>query len=379
MKSSNHQSQPKATKSHSPKQPVQFEQNQPADQTTATDQDNLAKEIDFFHPHDSFFRSYFKDPQVFTSLVQAVVPQEVSNTLDFSTLSFDSDTFVGIDYRNHFSDLVATVMTKVESSESNTTPTTPVKIYLLAEHKSYNDPKALLQLLRYKLELWEKETKDQYSRPLTPVIPILFHHGPAKEVHSEFTQLFEPLVDQSLLNYIPKFTVGLMNVTAMGEEEFPPDPKLSLALWSFKYAKTQAKKVVQKIATIAENLGKLQEFGTQVDQVGMYIIAVSPLTYDQYLDMINEYLENEITRKELMFRPNTMIAKEAKRHHEIGLQEGFQQGKSQGLAEGVKQGMEQGIEKGASQQQEQVIENMRKKGFSDQEITEITGIKINQD
>ena len=115
-------------------------------------------------------------------------------------------------------------------------------------------------------------------------------------------------------------------------------------------------------------------------------------------DMINEYLENEITRKELMFRPNTMIAKEAKRHHEIGLQEGlqegFQQGKSLGLEEGVKQGMEQGIEKGieqgmeqgiekgiekgASQKQEQVIENMRKKGFSDQEITEITGIKVDQ-
>jgi len=95
-----------------------------------------------------------------------------------------------------------------------------------------------------------------------PVIPILFHHGPSKEVLSEFSQLFEPLVDPAFLPYIPKFTVGLMNVTVLGEEDFPPDPKLSLALWGFKYAKTQAKKVVQKIAVISEEISKVFEISS---------------------------------------------------------------------------------------------------------------------
>jgi len=139
--------------------------NQSGHQTNTKEEpkDPPHHELDYFHPHDSFFRSYFKDPQVFTSLVQAVVPSEVADLLDFATLSFDPDTFVSIDYRNHFSDLVATVLTK-----TTTKAETPVKIYLLAEHKSYKDRKALLQMARYQLELWEKESKDSPSNPLTP-------------------------------------------------------------------------------------------------------------------------------------------------------------------------------------------------------------------
>ena len=366
-------------------QPNQTAQSKTPDHSNSKDQQS--PDLDFFHPHDSFFRSYFKDPQVFISLVQAVVPHQVSDLLDFSTLSFDPDTFVGIDYRNHFSDLVATVKTKgtghtgtptgaVTGTPSETPTGTPVKIYLLAEHKSYNDPKALLQMARYQLELWEREAKDQPSKPLSPVIPILFHHGPTKEVRSEFPQLFEPLVDPALLPYIPKFVVGLMNVTVMGEDDFPPDPKLSLALWSFKYARTQTKKVIQKIATMLNNITKLQDLGIQIDQVELYITAVSPLTYGEYLDIMNKYLENEIIRKELMFRPNTMIAKEAKRHHEMGLHEGYQRGIEQGIERGIEQGIEQGIERGVIQNQQQIVESMRKKGFSDQEISEIIGIDL---
>jgi predicted transposase YdaD len=362
-------------------QPNQNDQSKTPDSSISPDQQG--PDLDFFHPHDSFFRSYFKDPQVFTSLVQAVVPHQVSNLIDFSTLSFDPDTFVGIDYRNHFSDLVATVMTKgtghTETPIGTMTgaPTgTLVKIYLLAEHKSYNDPKALLQMARYQLELWEKEAKDQSSKPLSPVIPILFHHGPAREVRSEFAQLFEPLVDPALLPYIPKFIVGLMNVTVLGEDDFPPDPKLSLALWSFKYARTQTKKVILKIATMLNNITKLQDLGIQIDQVELYITSVSPLTYGEYLDTMNKYLENEIIRKELMFRPNTMIAKEAKRHHEMGLQEGYQRGIEQGIERGIEKGIEQGLEQGVIQTQQQIVESMRKKGFSDQEISEITEINI---
>jgi predicted transposase/invertase (TIGR01784 family) len=71
-----------------------------------------------------------------------------------------------------------------------------------------------------------------------------------------------------------------------------------------------------------------------------------------------------------MFRPNTMIANEAKRHPEIGLQEGFQQG--------IEQGIEKGKATGVHQSQKLVIDHMRKKGFSDQEIFEITGINVQQ-
>jgi hypothetical protein len=75
--------------------------------------------------------------------------------LDFSKLSPDATSYISDEYKESLSDIVVKCRTKAEG--------TPVDIYILFEHKSYQDKKILLQLLRYMHLMWEKDS-DEKSR-----------------------------------------------------------------------------------------------------------------------------------------------------------------------------------------------------------------------
>ena len=59
-------------------------------------------------------------------------------------------------------------------------PPIPKKLflYLLLEHKSYADPLAVFQLLRYMVRIWEKHcTEHPKEVKLPPVYPMIIYHG----------------------------------------------------------------------------------------------------------------------------------------------------------------------------------------------------------
>lgn len=115
------------------------------------------------HRHDAFFKSYFGKPETLSELIQATFPESVTSLLDLSTLTVETDSYIDQELQAHFSDLCASV---------NTTQG-PLRVYVLVEHKTYHDPLALLQILRYMVQVWSR----QNSLPLTPILPLLFYHG----------------------------------------------------------------------------------------------------------------------------------------------------------------------------------------------------------
>jgi hypothetical protein len=305
-----------------------------------------------------------------------------STLLDFSTLSFESDTYVDKQFRSHFSDLVATVMVKSSTvqdgdSSNQATPVAmdsqykTIKIYLLAEHKSYDDSKALLQISRYQHQLWEKDSKNNPSGYLTPVISILFHHGKSKLVPVSFHELFDPEFLQVFEEYLPMFNVALINLTALGIEEFPADPTLAMAYWSMKYGRTQLKKVLEQLVSIWQGWEKLEDIDQYRDEVMEYLTTMNDLTMEEFVSIMETTLNEQLIREEFMFRPNTLLARHAKEHYEKGIQKGEQIGIEKGIQKGKQLGIEQGIEIGITKAQQKIIQNLKEKGLTEEEIEEM--------
>lgn len=75
-------------------------------------------------------------------------------------------------------------------------------VYVLLEHKSYVERFAALQLLRYKVEIWEQAhaeakaaanpQKRSAVRKLPPIFPLIVYHGTRKwQIAQQFADLVE--------------------------------------------------------------------------------------------------------------------------------------------------------------------------------------------
>ena len=88
---------------------------------------------------------------------------------------------------------------------------------LLLEHKSAVPKFPHLQLLRYMLELWEKEASEKENTVLRPVIPIIVYHGKRGWKKKPFYDSF-PIISESLKVFIPNFDFLLTNLQDWTDE-----------------------------------------------------------------------------------------------------------------------------------------------------------------
>ena len=129
------------------------------------------------NPHDVFFRSFFSHTDTMQALLQHILPPDLRREMDLNSLEIEPVSYLDKQGRSHYADLSASIAL----SDSK------LRIYILYEHKSWRDEKALLQLLRYKQMVWQKD-----EGPLTPILPVLFYHGPHGRMPERFSQLFHP-------------------------------------------------------------------------------------------------------------------------------------------------------------------------------------------
>jgi len=146
------------------------------------------------HPHDHFVREFLGNTRYAREFLSAVLPAELSASLDWAGLHGEPATFIDENLREQHSDLLFSVPER--GGEPN-------QIYLLFEHKSALDPRLLRQLLGYLARLYATQTQP------APVIPLVFYHGAT--AHPVERRLIEELglsPDRQLRYqaYIPHFT-----------------------------------------------------------------------------------------------------------------------------------------------------------------------------
>ena len=83
----------------------------------------------------------------------------------------------------------------------------------------------------------------------------------------------------------------------------------------------------------------------------------------ELINLIKKYVNDEETQEKLN-----------KWDIQIATEKSYEEGKEKGMAEGLEQGIKQGIEKN----QNEIIKNMLKKGLSDKDISEFTGLPLKE-
>lgn len=134
----------------------------------------MAKSV---HPHDEFFKLQMSKPEVATDFFKQRLPAHIVESLDFSTLKLEKESFADgaadILYSTRFGDKKA-------------------YLYMLCEHKSYPDRALPLQMARYVIQIMSNHVK-KYKLPVPIVIPLCIYHG--KETPYPYTLDFFELFD----------------------------------------------------------------------------------------------------------------------------------------------------------------------------------------
>ena len=176
-------------------------------------------------PHDRFFKAVFGRTEVAAEFLARYLPAEVAATVDWTTLRAEKETFLDPQLTQHPADLLYAVT--LRGGEAG-------YVYLLFEHKSYVEARINLDLLRYRVRIWEQWLQDGNSGLLPVIIPVAFYHGAARwGVKRQFA---ETVMDaQGLQRYVPVCEYHLVDLSAYRDEELRGAVLLQVALWTLKY------------------------------------------------------------------------------------------------------------------------------------------------
>lgn len=155
---------------------------------TSTDQEQLK------NPHDRFLKRTLEDIQKVEGTLEGILPPELFDRLNLSSLQKEDTSYIDNKLKQFFSDIVYSCRTKDDIT---------LKITFLFEHKSYPPKYPHLQLLRYMLEVWDREAKK--DQPLSLVLPILIYHGKEAWTYRQFRTYFGGNLDEELSVFAPLF------------------------------------------------------------------------------------------------------------------------------------------------------------------------------
>ena len=175
---------------------------------------------DIHHPHDHMVHSVLRDPTEATSFLQAYLPQDVSQGLNWATLRLHDRSFVDEDLRESESDFLYEIE-RVLGEES-------VMLYILVEHQSTPDRWIRFRLLKYCCRIWDVNLAERPTpSELRPIVPLVFYQGERTWSYStEFADLFAASVRD--WPGVPRFSHGLIDQSGMRPEEVQGELKTRL-------------------------------------------------------------------------------------------------------------------------------------------------------
>lgn len=120
--------------------------------------------------HDALFALVFGTAEQAAELLRCHLPASTAAAMDWSSLRRVEASFVGRDLTKRHADLLFTVLMGGR----------PVLLHVILEHKSGSDRFTVLQLLRYRVRVWDRWQQDHpESTALPPVLTLVVHHGAA--------------------------------------------------------------------------------------------------------------------------------------------------------------------------------------------------------
>ncbi len=317
--------------------------------------DNKEKELNT--PHDGAFREFFSRRDVATSFLQENLPFSIAQHLDYDTLIISKDTFIDKHLVRSHSDLLYQINYK----------THPLMLYLLFEHKSFQDKQTAFQILKYMIRIWELYQKQNETGGTLPaILPLVIYHGKSKwEIDNRFRSLFD--IPKELNPYVPDFEYLVHDISHLPDEEIKGSVLLKMILMTFKYIYTpELNHRVKDIFAMYDELSSKTEALEYVEVLARYIAAQS--------EIITPKVFQDALPKNINQRGDFMATL---------LQRWTQEAKQEGIQEGVLIGKEEGKKDGIEEMVKNALMNRVPidtiKGFSHMPVEQILEIQSQLD
>lgn len=229
--------------------------------------------------HDTLFRYTMSHRAVAADFLCHYLPADVTSQLRLDTLTIAKDTFVAPDQREHYSDLLYTVLLQGDK---------PGFVYFLFEHKSQPDRFVALQILRYMVEIWELHRKQHKSTQTLPlIIPIVVYHGKRRRNVSRLVDLIDlPALANNA--YAPCFELAFYDFSPASEEKIKGVIALRLMLTCFR-----AKNNPTTVEHVMEIFGLLSKLDNT--ETSMRWIEVIATYLFQTMDIERNVMQNIAT------------------------------------------------------------------------------------
>ena len=262
------------------------------------------------NPHDKFFKELFSIKANALDFINGAFPVEIRDRIIPKSLQLDTSTYIDEKLDEYFSDIVYSCSIQGEEK---------IKISLLFEHKSYPVKYIHFQLLRYILNIWESNIKQNTDPQI--VIPMIIYHGKSRWMKREISEYFNSK-DNCILRFIPDFDYLLTDLSSYTDSQIKDGTfnraAIEIGLLMEKNIFDE-KKLVTHLKNIL-NIGKLyyeEEEGLKfLESVLRYLFSTTEITVDTALECIE--LTDSRARENLM----TTADKLREQGIEIGLEQG---------------------------------------------------------
>jgi predicted transposase/invertase (TIGR01784 family) len=277
------------------------------------------------NPHDKFFKQVFSRMDTVQQFIRHYLPPDVVGLLDLETLEYTKDTFIDKQLKEYFSDLLLKVYLK-DGLRSY--------VYILFEHKSYQEPLIAFHLLRYMVKIWEMLLKKGEGIRFPVIIPLVLYHGEKKwRTGLNFKDMFDSPEDMTI--FIPDFGYLLWDSTQYSDEEIKGETVLRAALLILKHIFDEDLK--ERLPGILGLLRDLSEKRTGIEFIETilkYLLSAASA------DTINDYEEIKAAVDQAL--PQTggeIMPTVADVLREEGRQQGLQQGLQQGILQNARKSL----------------------------------------
>jgi predicted transposase/invertase (TIGR01784 family) len=271
--------------------------------------------IDLNNPHDRFFKATFGRAEVAVEFLEHYLPPTVAAALDWTTLRAEKEAFLDPQLTQHPTDLLYAV--NLHGGDQGF-------VHLLFEHKSYVESRINLDLLRYRVRIWEQWLKDRNTGRLPVIIPVVFYHGAGRWTVKR--QFAETVVEApGLQRYVPTCEYHLVDVSGRRDEELRGAVILQVALLTFKYIFRD--ELGERLPEILRLLRELEEGSSGLDFIRSLLRYLAQITGTGRL--------SETTFRQAVTEALTGGDEMMMSLAEQWVQEGWQKGQQEGLQKGL--------------------------------------------
>ncbi|MDR1483461.1 MAG: Rpn family recombination-promoting nuclease/putative transposase [Planctomycetaceae bacterium] len=283
--------------------------------------------------HNTFFELVFQLKNVACAFLLFLLPQKLLGEINLSQLTVTIQRFRDEHFQESRADMVYEIPLKNNSKQH-------VKIYIVIEHKSYDDSHSMSQLLKYEQQIIDHEItlakkEGRYTKDfkLSPIILVIFHHGVGIYTGSvELGDEFEQVAGTE--DYKLKQKAILFDLSTLPKNELPHDPKVPELYISLRIMQVIMNKNLDNILSEEDLFNELKPYSDKPEYrrfARLFMLYVLDSNY--YLTQNGEQQFNQQIQK--TFKGVKMqLSPLAERYAAIGREEGIAIGVERGIAIG---------------------------------------------